>query len=86
MKRKKILSIEAEGLSYKDEQGTEKFIDFASAAYFYSKLLQEWNGLDEKERITLERRTKCVALRDGTAKPIYVKFLAETPVIFEFER
>jgi hypothetical protein len=84
MKSKKIISITTEGLTYQDKEGHTGFINFEECKKNFSKWLQEENELTDEETNELEKRTRCVAVRDAFEDPKYIEFFTVPRVRFEF--
>jgi hypothetical protein len=81
---KKIISITQERLRFETSENKVFFVDFNKCRIGFSKFLQKENDLTEEERLELEQRTKCVALRDAFAEPMYIEFFSDPPVRFIF--
>lgn len=86
MRSTKIISLTPSGLTYADDEGGPISVDFHECCIGFTKYLQKERGLTEEERRKLEQQTKTVALRNAFAKPMYIEFLCDPPVRFEFKR
>jgi len=83
---KQIISIKADGLTYRDKEGTIQFIDFQNCRINFTKYMMKENALTEEDRIEVERKTRCIALRDAFSKPMYIEFLSDPPLRIEFKK
>ncbi|WP_214629715.1 hypothetical protein [Paenibacillus agaridevorans] len=83
---KQIISITDAGLNYQDNEGQTHFIDFHKYRINFSKFMMKENDLTEEDRIDLEQRTNCIALRDAFTKPMYIEFFSEPPIRIEFKK
>lgn len=83
---RKIVSITASGLTYRDETGMHFFIDFEQCKKSYATWLQKENELTDEETMALESKTRYVAIRDAFATPKYIEFFMDPPVRFEFKK
>lgn len=86
LKYKDIVKIDEKGLYYHDSDHIEKFIDFEICNSRFVKYMIEQNNLSIEEAEDLKQRSKTVAWRDVTARPMYIEFLSDPRIKFDFPR
>lgn len=76
------VSFSGEGITYRDENNTEVFIDFGACRANWVSYVNNSNEFESRN--ISENDTKCVALRDICGNPPYIEFFSEPRTRFVF--
>jgi hypothetical protein len=80
-----IKSIDSRGLSYTDELGILKYVDFKECNENWLKFRKRTESLTDEKLESLKVSDKCIGQRDICAKPRYIEFFTKPFTKFEFE-
>jgi len=86
MRYKDIVKVDEKGLKYKDNDHIEKFVDFETCKSSFVRYMAEQYKLSSEEEQDLQQRSKTVACRDASAKPMYFEFFSNPRIRVDFPR
>jgi hypothetical protein len=81
-----IISIRSEGFFCRIGSGPVSFIDFEICRKNFAIFMKHGNGLSEEETLKIQETSRCVAIRDASANPMYIEFLWNPPIRLTFKK
>ncbi|KPV61162.1 hypothetical protein QJ48_01425 [Paenibacillus sp. A3] len=82
---KTIKSVTKNGLSYTDENGIEKFVDFNECHENWIRYRIRSENLNDAKIEDVKINDRCIGQRDSCARPQFIEFFTRPFTRFEFE-